>query len=240
MPVQSPELIPTANGYGWTSTIPNQITCRWLDYLRLLESPRTLDIGAGLGVATLPALQAGAWVIANDIDESHLCHVARRANEMQADDRLELLAGEFPRLRAMIDLDAIHCSNVLHFLSGDDLLEGTRWMAHALKPSGKLFLQTMSPHAGHFRSFSPEYARRRVAGFRWPGEMRNAKDYVDPSLNNMIPSLVHVLEIDIAKPLFESVGLIVEYCDYYSRPGLPEVCRLDGRENLGIVATRCM
>ena len=68
------DIVYTHNGLGWTSTIPNQITCEWLDFIHKgQEQPmRVLDIGAGFGVASIPALKHGARVIANDIERSHL------------------------------------------------------------------------------------------------------------------------------------------------------------------------
>jgi SAM-dependent methyltransferase len=230
--------IPIANVFGWTSSIPNQVTCRWLEYLRTLRSPLTIDIGAGLGVATIPALECGSHVIANDISEEHLRQIASVAQQKGLSEELELLNAALPRLPPMKGLDAIHASNVLHFLTGDEMIEAARWMARSLKPNGRAFLQTISPFAGHFRQYLPEYERRKIARAAWPGEMKAPREYVDASVVEMTPAFMHVLESCVATQLFESAGFTIEFCDYYSRVGLPEVCRLDGRENLGIVAIK--
>jgi hypothetical protein len=226
---------PLANDCGWTSAIPNPMTCLWLDYLRRVPAALTIDIGAGLGVATIPALKEGASVIANDIADEHLRQIAVIAENEGLSEKLNLLNASLPRLPPLQNLDAIHSSNVLHFLTGQEMQMAARWMASALKPQGRIFLQTMSPFAGHIRRFSPEYDRRKAAGLSWPGEMSAAKDYVEPSLRDMTPSFMHALEVATATALFQTVGFDVEYCDYYRRPGLPAICCFDGRENLGIV-----
>jgi SAM-dependent methyltransferase len=226
---------PLANDFGWTSTIPNPITCHWLDYLGTVPAARTIDVGAGLGVATIPALKAGALVIANDIAAEHLFQIGAIAEKEGLRNKLELLSAALPKLPPLQHLDAIHASNVLHFLTGEEMQEAARWMANALKPHGRIFLQTISPFAGHFRRFRSEYNSRSAAGLSWPGEMWAAKDYVESSLHEMTPHFMHALEAATARALFENAGFEVEYCDYYRRPGLPTICCLDGRENLGVV-----
>ncbi len=56
------KIVHTHNGYGWTSTVPNQITLALVEWLKENQrpSPLVLDIGAGMGVGTLPFLEAGA------------------------------------------------------------------------------------------------------------------------------------------------------------------------------------
>lgn len=98
-----------------------------------------------------------------------------------------------------------------------------------------VFLQTISPFAGHFRRFLPEYDKRKAVGLPWPGEMAAAKDYVAVSLRDMTPPFMHALEVSTATTIFQDAGFHVEYCDYYRRPGLPEICFMDGRENLGLI-----
>jgi len=111
------EIVATHNGMGWTSVVPNQITCEWLDYIReSQEHPlRVLDIGAGFGVATIPALKGGARVIANDIETSHLDAIRKEASDLGYEDHLESVVGRFPGDLAFTGLDSIHCSNVPSF-----------------------------------------------------------------------------------------------------------------------------
>lgn len=231
-------LIPTANNFGWTSDIPNPITCKWLDFIADRPDARAIDIGAGLGVASLPALAKGAFVIVNDIDQSHLDHIGKRAHEAGYEHRMQLLNAALPHLPGISPVDAIHASNVLHFLRGKELVEAAEWMFRALKPGGKAFIQVGSIYVGHFKSFYPVYLERKNAGIEWPGEIENCTQYAPPSLRNMLPDFTHGLDKETLQSVFINAGFSVEYCEYYTRPGLPEECKNDGRENLGIVVSR--
>lgn len=233
-------IIPTANGFGWTSEIPNPITVRFLEFIAQQEvvSPAVIDIGVGLGVATLPALRAGAFVIANDISEEHLYLVGARASTEGFHDRIRLLKAKLPNLPKIEPVDAVHCSNVLHFLSTEEILLAANWMFRFVRPDGHIFIQTISPFAGHFRDFLPVYNYRKRNCVEFAGEMTNAKSFVLPTLREMIPIFINVMESEFLASIFSKVGFKIIYCDYYSRAGLPEPCRLDGRENLGLVAFR--
>jgi SAM-dependent methyltransferase len=232
------DLIPTENGFGWTSTIPNPITCRFLSDIERQFRPRVIDIGAGFGVATLPALAAGAYVIANDISSAHLEAIEIQARSTDARDRLTTLKAALPHLPYLEGLDAVHASNVLHFLTGAEMIEAARWMWRSLKPNGRAYVQVQSPWIGHYQAFLPEYHRRKALHLRWPGEMHDARRFAAPEIRDITPEFGHVVEAEVARQLFEQAGFDVEYCEYYRRPGLPKVCWLDGRENLGMIAAK--
>ena len=169
------ERVKTQNGCGWTTDQSNPITDEMLKFIAASESPTILDIGAAYGVATLPALRAGATVVANDIEPSHLVDIARMASQENLEGRLTTQLGRFPFVRALEELDAIHCSNVLHFLSGKELLLAFSYARHALLPGGKIFIQVGTPYAGHVRKFFPIYEGRLLRGDAWPGEIDDTR-----------------------------------------------------------------
>ena len=73
---------PTVNRLGWSGTIVNEISREFVRFVGGCGRP-VLDIGAAYGVATHPALAAGAVVIANDLALEHLAeleapHAGRR------------------------------------------------------------------------------------------------------------------------------------------------------------------
>jgi 2-polyprenyl-3-methyl-5-hydroxy-6-metoxy-1,4-benzoquinol methylase len=234
------KLIPITNGFGWTSAIPNQITVEFLKFIgeRRSLSPIVIDIGVGLGVAALPALRAGAVVVANDISEAHLNHVCELATAEGFSKKIRPLNAALPKLPEIKGLSAVHCSNVLHFLSSSEIREAAKWMFNSTMPGGRIFIQTLSPYAGHFQMYLPIYESRKQRKERWPGEISGAKNFVIASLRDMTPDFMHVMEIEYLSSLFSDAGFEVIYCDYYSRHGLPEPCRLDGRENLGLISVR--
>jgi hypothetical protein len=214
------------------------MTLEFWDEIKRHDQPHVIDIGAAFGVASIPALEYGAHVIANDIADAHLCHIEAQAQTLGYLDRLRILNARLPALPAMSNLDAIHASNVLHFLTGAEITVAADWMIRALKPGRKAYLQMQSPFCGHFRAFFPEYEFRRQSGMPWPGEIQNARDYADLSIRELTAPFNHVIEKDIATRIFTDAGFSIEYCEYYTRPGLPEVSRLDGRENLGLIVVK--
>jgi hypothetical protein len=236
--MDDPDIVPTSNGFGWTSAIPNPTTLLFLEFVEQIANALVIDIGAGLGVASLPAMQAGACVIVNDIDSSHLMAVASEAKVRGLANQCRPLLASLPDLPDLEPLDAIHASNVLHFLSGDQLARAAAWMFSALKPSGRAYMQMQSPFCGHFRAFYPRYQMRVKRGDRWPGEIDDAKRYAPAEIAHLIANFNHVLDGERVVALFEANGFEVLSWRYYRRPGLPLVSQNDGRENLGVVVRK--
>lgn len=202
------------------------------------ENASAFDLGAGLGVATLPALRAGALVMANDIDNRHLDEIKRHAEAEGLETRLVTDSRPLQEIGAMGPVDAVHASNVLHFLSGAEIEKAMSWMWRTLKPGGKAFIQMQSPFCGHFQAFYPEYERRKSDGLRWPGEIEGAKRYAPAEIQHLVADFNHVMEAEMLSEVFRNEGFEIEFAGYYTRPGLPEVSRNDGRENLGLVARK--
>lgn len=236
----STEIVPINNGFGWTSTVPNQITCAVIDHLSNggAASCRVLDIGVGLGVATIPLLKTGAAIIANDLEESHLRAIREAAAARNLQNRLETVLGRFPDEVSFRDLDAIHCSNVLHFLSGEEIDRGARRMHDWLKPGGAVFIQAGTIYAGHIRRLVPIFEERRRQGIRWAGETDSARGFVLAEFADATPLFMNYLDGPPLVESFEAAGFVAERAWYYTRTGLPEVFCHDGREHFGYIGLR--
>jgi len=234
------DIVPTHNGYGWTSTIPNQVTVALLEWLSRLEQPAplVLDIGAGFGVATLPLLEAGARVISLDLEESHLTSIRQEAERRSISKRLTTVVGQFPRSLHFEDLDAIHCSNVLHFLPGSEIETGAANMFKWLRPGGNVFLQVGTIYAGHIKRLLPIFEERRRAGVIWAGETHEAKDYVAAEFRDATPRFMNYLDGLPLSQAFAQNGFQIEHGWYYTRTGLPDAFRCDGREHYGMLMKR--
>lgn len=234
------EIVQTHNGYGWTSTVPNQITVSLLDWLKTLEGPAPLilDIGTGLGVGTIPLLEAGARVIALDLEESHLNSIRQEAERRSIADRLTTVAGKFPDTLRFEQLDAVHCSNVFHFLAGYEIETGAARLYEWLKPGGKVFLQVGTIYAGHIKRLLPLFEERRRSGLKWAGETHSAKDYVAAEFSDAIPEFMNFLDEGPLIEVFESSGFHIDRSWYYTRTGLPDALRSDGREHYGLIMSR--
>ena len=235
------EIIATHNGIGWTSAIPNQITCEWIKFTGDSEEQpvRVLDIGAGFGVASIPALKHGARVIANDIEKSHLDTIRKEASDLGYEDHLETVVGRFPGDLVFTELAAIHCSNVLHFLRGDEIVAGATHMHSWLRRGGKVFIQVGTIYAGHIKRLLPQFEERRRNGVKWAGETDRARDFVLPDFRTATPEFMNYLDGSPLVEAFEAAGFQTERAWYYTRTGLPEVFLNDGREHFGYIGCKC-
>lgn len=80
-----------------------------------------LDIGAAFGIASIAALEAGAKVIAVDIEWQHL-HSLQQNTPEKLQSRLLTKQGRFPDIDfPKNSLSAIYISQVFPFLTGDEI-----------------------------------------------------------------------------------------------------------------------
>ncbi|MEO6038080.1 MAG: class I SAM-dependent methyltransferase [Saprospiraceae bacterium] len=230
--------IPTRNQTGWASNQLNEVSELFVAFCRFAEHP-VLDIGAAYGIASLAALEAGATVIANDLDPDHLASIANSAKPGHA-GRLQLAPGRFPRQLKFpaASLSAIHASNVFHFLTGPQLQIGFASIAHWLAPGGKLFVQASTPYQQPFQNFIPVFQERREACETWPGWIENTAEYSKHRMLSQIPKSIHLLDEFTLRRAAEAAGLIVENAWLYRRRDLPASLFLDGRECAGLIARK--
>jgi polyketide synthase PksL len=244
-----PKQIITKNQMGWASEQLNDVSREFVEFCRTgfcsREDSAALDIGAAFGVATMAALRAGAFVVANDLDEAHLGELRRRVladAELgePAMARLRIRPARFPRDVWFSDgtLGAVHASNVFHFLTGNQLERGMRWIAGWLRPGGKLFVHATTPYQTAFAPYIPEFERRLAAGDRWPGWIPKLSEWSSHKKFSQMPRSVHLLDDRILRREAEAAGLVVERVWLYCRADHPVSLRLDGRENVGLVARK--
>ncbi len=228
----------TSNLKGWTSNTLNELSELFVKECAL--APATaLDIGAAHGIATIPALYAGANLIANDSSQEHL-NKLKQLTPPEFQHRLQLLPGRFPRdtkLKAET-LDLAHASNVFHFLTGRQLEQAAAFLEHALRPGGKVFILAATPYMKTFEPFIPTYESRVERGDPWPGWITNVRDYSTHRLLSNLPKSIHLLDDKVLQRVFESTGFVTEQCWYLRRRDLPKSIALDGRENVAYIARK--
>lgn len=224
--------LPTQNRTGWASNQLNEVSERFVAHCRLVTRP-VLDIGAAFGLASLAALESGATVYANDIDPAHLAKIP-------PSEKLILFPGRFPHdLRFPENsLDAVHASNIFHFLTGPQLDRGLRSIAHWLAPGGKLFVQAATPWQKPFAAFIPAFEARRAAAVEWPGWIERTADYSTHRRLGQIPSSIHLLDNETLQKAAGNAGFTVEECTLYRRHDLPRSLFHDGRECVALIASR--
>ena len=199
-----------------------------------------LDLGCAYGVATLRALEAGATVTACDLEPGHLEILAEKA----PDDRKSQLTcrtGQLPYVEFPDEqFAAILCSRVLHFLDGAAVDASVRKMYSWLKPGGRLYLVADTPY-GIWRKFIPLYEAKKESGARWPGLMIGLEYFLPnmklgPRLDG--PSFMNLLDPDVLERTCREAGFEVDRVNFIDRKDFKGLGRMDGRENVGIMATR--
>src|SRR5207244_3611285 len=106
-------------------------------------------------------------------------------------------------------LGGIHAANVLHFLTGDQLVDGASRMFRWLRPGGKVFTLSSTPFVGTLRDFIPIYQRRKGSGVPWPGELGHPQVFSDHATVRELPDFVHLLEEDVLREVFCRAGFVI-------------------------------
>ncbi len=224
---------PTRNRMGWSSNQLNALSQLFVDYCREVHLP-VLDLGAAYGVASLAALDTGAQVIANDLDTEHLAELALLA---EGKPGLQLLPGRFPDQLELAEgsLGAVHASNLLHFLSGEELIAGAQKVVQWLAPGGHLFVHAGTPYQQPFARFVPVYEERVAAGEIWPGYVKDTLRFSTHKRITHMPRAIHLLDEQVLRRVFEAAGLSIDRIWYYRRHDLPRSIHHDGREGVALI-----
>ncbi|MCX7338231.1 MAG: class I SAM-dependent methyltransferase [Alphaproteobacteria bacterium] len=213
--------IPTLNQTGFMTPDRDTLSDDFIRYAAELGSQGVpvVDIGSAYGVIALPALEQGAVVIANDLDERHLLILRERVPKKYW-DHLYLNSGalqtlDFPEQ----SIGAVLLRRVVHFFTPEELETSIDKIYTWLKPGGRVFIITMSPFHYSLKNFAPLYEKRWAEGSAWPGEIFDMKSYV-PNLAKDIPDYLHVMDERPFKKALEKRGFIIEkaYLYGYSRP----------------------
>lgn len=229
--------VPTLNGMGYMTVSCDRFMREFIAFAPSCECP-VLDIGAAYGVATTAALDSGATVIANDIDDRHLM-LLRNTLSPQASARLITIPGHFPRdIRfSRNSIGAILIARVLHFFDGDLLTESVRKAFEWLVPGGRIFVTAETPYLRNWQEFIPTYEERKRRGERWPGFVEDAPSVVTQRRSNL-PKAMHFLDPEVLTRVFREGGFQVEEASVFARPEFPDDLRLDGRESVGLIGVK--
>ncbi|RLV58040.1 class I SAM-dependent methyltransferase [Parashewanella curva] len=198
-----------------------------------------LEIGAAYGYATLKALENGASVTANDIDERHLQQLIENAHQ-KGYTKLTTSLGSFPSELNYQEnqFSKILISRVLHFYTGEKMLELLKVLKSWLQPKGSLYIVCETNHLSNWKAFFPEYQRRLDAGLKYPGEVYNPQQWEEGWSDN-IPEFIHLVDLPVLKQLVIEAGFKIVEADYIDRKGqFPESLLLDGRESVGVIAEK--
>lgn len=231
-------LITTLNQRGYMLVKPEKFMQAFIDFSGEISSP-VLDVGAAYGVATIPALEKGAYVVANDMDERHLT-ILKSKIPQSLWSRLKLKPGKMPS-----DLDfpenyfgAILTSRIFSFMDPSLLQQSFSLIYKWLKPGGKFFYLGGTPYMGTFRSFLPQYEKNKQEKHEWPGHIENLPAYA-PLYTHQLPPFIHLIDEDTLRRLMKEANLTIEEMAFVpAEEEHPEDMKLDGREFLGAIAIK--
>ena len=229
-PECDPGRIRTKNAMGMMSTELSPAAKAFVYYAKQAEFP-LLDVGSAYGVATIPALNNGAEVIACDLSEEHLS-ILRQSTRSELRHRLTTLVAKFPYelLFESESLSGILLSNVLHFLDGDEVTDGLNHCWWWLKPKGKLFINVITPYL--YQHLIPEYESRVKEGIKWPG-IFNTDLAVNEELLSRLPDFMHLFELDTLQNAIQEAHFTIDHINYFGYKNCP-----DGREFITLCATK--
>lgn len=236
LPPERVRFVVTMNGLGYMRAQVDAYMAAFIAFAKTSAAP-VADIGAAYGVATIPALEAGASVIAVDLDERHL-EILKSRVPAACLERLRTIAAPFPEGLHFDEesIGAFLLSHVVHFLSPDRLQLAARRMFGWLVAGGKVFLTATSPYTAAWESFLPEYEAGRRAGNPWPGAITDVARYA-PTFQAGASSML-LLDPDTLSRVFREAGFLVEKAEFVARPDLPAYLQLDGREDVGLIARK--
>ena len=188
--------IPTLNQTGFMTPESDEFSDDFIESAAgwAKRSLPVLDIGAAYGITTIPALEKGGIVIANDIEEEHLLHLKEKTPPLLRHN-LYLNYNRFPETLDFPDqsFGSILMRRIVHFLTPAQMEKALDNANRWLVPNGVLYIITMSPYHYSLGSFLNTYDERWNANNTWPGEIENMKTYV-PHLAQDIPEYLHVMD----------------------------------------------
>jgi len=232
--------------FGFTSLTLNEFSKSFVDFVLHAPGGIVLDVGAGLGAVTLPALNKGTKkVIANDVNDGVLRLIHKRIIQEKMElflPNLELIAGAFPEKLdfAPRSIGAIYIGAVLHFLDLPTIQRSLQKCFDWLAPGGRLFVWSATKHLGG-----------KLAGLS--GFISDLAA-IDPVLADIYGPSLNLLDLPSYIALFKEAGFVFPKDappSYFSRTGVKFIesagtldqgssssVVLDGREYVGIVGLK--
>ncbi len=243
------ELLKTYNETGgFTTTSSDPVSESFIQYTNQKKGSIVLEIGAAFGAATLKALENEAVVYCNDIDSRNLAviknrylNILKKSTKKITEKNLIPLPASFPDelLLPKNFFDAILICRVLHFLSGEKIIQALRQLFQCLKPGGKLFIVCETPYLKNWKKFIPEYHKKESEGKEWPGEINTPENYENSGFSTSLPRFVHWISKDVLKNSLLKSNFTIDYLSYIDRKGqFPPELLLDGKESIGSISIK--
>ena len=200
-----------------------------------------VDIGCAFGVASIPALEMGADVIAIDLEETHLESLMKNV-PAHLSKKIKTIRARFPDVDfPASSISGVYMSQVLPFLSGQEIENGIEKIYNWLIPGGKLFIVSFTPYIDHVSSFIPVYEHRKNNKIEWAGYIDDLSKYsLDPNISKNLPNKINHIDADDLARVCLKFNLHIEKLEYFGDPDntLPKGIKFDDRERVGLIARK--
>ncbi|MGD1841814.1 MAG: class I SAM-dependent methyltransferase [Thermonemataceae bacterium] len=230
--------VPTQNKRGFTYEL-SHIGEAFITFCKTASHP-VADIGCAYGVATLPALEQGANVIALDINKQHIQELEARVPTALS-SQLTTIVAQFPAVDfEKNSLSAVYMSQVLPFLQSAEIQLAVQKIYDWLVPGGKVFLVSFTPYLKHCASYIPVYEEKVKNGEPWAGYIADLPAYSkDNPIADQLPNSIYHADTHDLTRVFGDLFRI-DHLDYFGdeQQTLPAWIRHDGRERVGMIATK--
>jgi SAM-dependent methyltransferase len=173
-----PGMVLVKNDKGFMFTELSPISRAYIHFSS--ECERVLEIGCAYGVSVGPVLKHSfAGITLVDLCADHIDYVMENFSHDFV-DRIDPYVQSFPLETEFAEnsFDAIHISNVLHFIRGEDIVVALQKCYRWLKPQGKIFISVTSVYCPIYSEFVSQYERLKAEGVRWAGEIEDDRYYM--------------------------------------------------------------
>jgi len=225
--------IETLNKYGWMKHPVDPVAEEFLKYSKNKPHPTLLEVGAGTGSISLLTLKNGAYIWINELDMRNLGNFSEKV-PAEYSKNYQIVIGNFnDNLNLPHNyFDGILADRVVHFFDPSTLRSSIAKMHRLLKTKGRVFILACSPYGEAFKSFFPEYLKRKERGDLFPGYIENISKYNFPAGVN-IQQQFHLFDPDVLRREFEQAGFVVSFCQFV-KEGFEE------RRMVGLIAEKTL
>ena len=235
----------TANTHGYTFGLNTY----WQEWVNAYDGLHPLaDIGAAYGTNTIPALER-ARVVAMDIEVRHLEGLRERTPAR----RLHHLETGYGRLPDGLDwaeasFSGILVSEVLHFLSPDEVPHALQELHRLLVPGGRLVLTAISFYnlnvemLGLVQELEARF-RDDVGATAFPGwfpDYSMGLALIPEAYRAHVPNVIHYFSATQLRTLATRAGFEVELARMATAPYYPPyaLCPKYSQEQVGLIARK--
>jgi hypothetical protein len=240
-------LVTSFNKMGFDFIAPEYAGENWLiqEYIQFasITSKPVLDIGACFGYTTNLALNAGATVIANDIEVGHLVFTRRNIDNPKLKANLYLNLARFPYETSFPpqSLSAVIIDRILHFLKPAEIEDGLDRVYEWLEPGGKIFIAVLPPQQKEVKDWLlPIYESKWQAGDTWPG-IGIETSVAFPRYAHNLPKFVHIMDDRPLTIALKNHGFTIERSEFIKSTHMGLLNDSKGNIALyGIIAQKAM